>query len=318
MIETEQQRRWWFATHPEYSWSNKGDGRGRSELEESDGDHSDYSPEDVDAYVDEQLQYESGPVAKFLESFKREFGTQGYSQESSGIPDKSRWETEARTGWDNRKGALTYDHGYEDGTKWILNPNRGPLPPLVMNSDYMAGFHAAVQMSRTQVRIGWEDGYRAVKKGRRLPDLSGREESAYAVGVRAGAAAALDEEEAWTQKWIDPLFAILGISRSRKLGKNLEKSGELRPSSDYDAHHIVPWRHWRAGPARKALENCGIKIDAVENGVWLYRPYHWTLNNSKRYFDAINRMLQGQTDKEKILRILGEIKDLLSTGGFPL
>jgi hypothetical protein len=33
MIETDEQRRWWFATHPEYSWNRRGDrrpGKGRS------------------------------------------------------------------------------------------------------------------------------------------------------------------------------------------------------------------------------------------------------------------------------------------------
>ena len=35
MIETEEQRRWWFATHPEYSWSRRGI-RGGSERENDD------------------------------------------------------------------------------------------------------------------------------------------------------------------------------------------------------------------------------------------------------------------------------------------
>lgn len=75
MIETEEQRRWWFATHPEYSWSNRG-GRGGGIGARDDG-HRDYYPKDVDAYVDQQLGYERGPVAKQFESFKRGFGTGG-------------------------------------------------------------------------------------------------------------------------------------------------------------------------------------------------------------------------------------------------
>ena len=45
MIETEDQRRWWFATHPEYSWSHRGI---RSENK--------VDPRDVDKYVDEALR----------------------------------------------------------------------------------------------------------------------------------------------------------------------------------------------------------------------------------------------------------------------
>jgi hypothetical protein len=33
MIETEEQRRWWFATHPEFSWSRRGTNAGRHESE---------------------------------------------------------------------------------------------------------------------------------------------------------------------------------------------------------------------------------------------------------------------------------------------
>ena len=70
MIETEEQRRWWFATHPEFSWSNRGGrGRGRGKEERP----APGSPKSVDMYADEQLKYANGPVAKLLESFKLEF-----------------------------------------------------------------------------------------------------------------------------------------------------------------------------------------------------------------------------------------------------
>lgn len=75
MIETEEQRRWWFATHPEYSWSRRGT---RSE--------GGVNPEEVDKYVDEALKYETGPVADLLKSVKRNFGTE--SQD----PEKDRYE----------------------------------------------------------------------------------------------------------------------------------------------------------------------------------------------------------------------------------
>jgi hypothetical protein len=75
MIETEEQRRWWFATHPEYSSSRRGI-RGDSDR---DNDNK-IDPEEVDRYVDEGLKYETGPVADLLRSVKRNFGTEADSQ----------------------------------------------------------------------------------------------------------------------------------------------------------------------------------------------------------------------------------------------
>ncbi len=69
MIETDAQRRWWFATHPEYSRSDGGTHRSRQ-------GNKKVSPEAVDAYVDEHLQYVTGPVAALLKSVKRNFGTE--------------------------------------------------------------------------------------------------------------------------------------------------------------------------------------------------------------------------------------------------
>ncbi len=72
MIETEKQRRWWFATHPEFS--HKGTGpRGH---EEEDEDNEKVRPENVDAYVDEQLPYASGIQAELLKEIKFWFGTE--------------------------------------------------------------------------------------------------------------------------------------------------------------------------------------------------------------------------------------------------
>lgn len=75
MIETEEQRRWWFATHPECSSSRRGI-RGDSEREDEDK----VDPKEVDAYVDEALKYETGFVADLLISVKRNFGTEADSQ----------------------------------------------------------------------------------------------------------------------------------------------------------------------------------------------------------------------------------------------
>jgi hypothetical protein len=60
VIETEEQRRWWFATHPQFSSSRKGT-RASRQKEEKDATGK-VRPEDVD----EALKYERGPVAELL------------------------------------------------------------------------------------------------------------------------------------------------------------------------------------------------------------------------------------------------------------
>jgi hypothetical protein len=80
MIETDAQRRWWFATHPEYRSSYKEE-EGRERQEENDGDEE-VSPEEVDAYVDEMLQYAHGPVADLLKSVKRNFGAEALATDA--------------------------------------------------------------------------------------------------------------------------------------------------------------------------------------------------------------------------------------------
>jgi len=73
MIETEEQRRWWFATHPEYSSSRRGT-RGRPEKEKNENA---IDPREVDKYVDNALKYETdGPLIALLKSVKRNFGTE--------------------------------------------------------------------------------------------------------------------------------------------------------------------------------------------------------------------------------------------------
>ncbi len=78
MIMTEQQRRWWFATHPEYSWSRAGARSGTHQKDDDeDEDTEKFSPEDVDAYVDEALRHERDNVAiALLKAVQFWFGTE--------------------------------------------------------------------------------------------------------------------------------------------------------------------------------------------------------------------------------------------------
>jgi hypothetical protein len=78
MIETEEQRRWWFATHPEYSWSRRG-------IRKEGG----VDPEEVDKYVDRALKYETGPVADLLKSV-RNFGTEAQYKEELAKLEEAR------------------------------------------------------------------------------------------------------------------------------------------------------------------------------------------------------------------------------------
>jgi hypothetical protein len=80
LIETEKQRRWWFATHPEFSSSAKGQRRNPHDSEEG-GDSGRPSPEDVDASVDERLKYETDNIIiALLEGYKKWFGTEFQSK----------------------------------------------------------------------------------------------------------------------------------------------------------------------------------------------------------------------------------------------
>jgi hypothetical protein len=73
MLQTEEQRRWWFANHPEYSSHKTGAKHARAS--EIDHSSSKINPKDVDAYVDKALNYVSGSVADLLKSVKYHFGS---------------------------------------------------------------------------------------------------------------------------------------------------------------------------------------------------------------------------------------------------
>jgi len=117
MIETEEQRRWWFATHPEYSSSHRGT-KGRSKKEENE-DKAD--PREVDKYVDNALKYETdGTVKALLESVKRNFGTEGeLSREQQNL---KAWERILENGWE------TPAEAYADSGLYISESPRMPTP----------------------------------------------------------------------------------------------------------------------------------------------------------------------------------------------
>ncbi len=74
MDMTDNQRRWWFATHPEYRRSRRGNRR-HGHIGSKDKPKR-VDPRQVDEYVDHALQCVDGPVAEILRSTKRNFGTE--------------------------------------------------------------------------------------------------------------------------------------------------------------------------------------------------------------------------------------------------
>jgi hypothetical protein len=165
---------------------------------------------------------------------------------------------------------------------------------------------------------GWEEGYRSIHSGEAPPYLLG-DKSPYAEGVRDGATLALDEREAWAQKWLDPLLFFLGSHPSRALRTNLAREKGPPPSTDHDAHHIVPWRHWRAQPARDILEKFDIPLHRSENGMWLDRLFHKRLSNNYEYIDAVNRALKKAegNGKKEVLKAIDIIRKQVSQGKIP-
>jgi hypothetical protein len=97
LIETENQRRWWFANHPEFSHKRTGN-QGH---EDEDEDNEKIRPEAVDKYVDEQLPYARGNQAELLKLIKQIFGTEGHTPEAYAELGL-RWDKEASEGLDRK------------------------------------------------------------------------------------------------------------------------------------------------------------------------------------------------------------------------
>ena len=105
MIETEQQRRWWFATHPEYSHSHKGQRNNKQGRRDPDSER--VRPEDVDAYVNDRLKYERDKTAIDLLNLEKQlFGSgsdyaKGFQNEPGTEADWQNWNQPAGFGSDS-------------------------------------------------------------------------------------------------------------------------------------------------------------------------------------------------------------------------
>jgi len=119
MIETEEQRRWWFATHPEYSSRHRGIQGRRTSRPEKEANREKVDPREVDKYVDNALKYETDTTVKaLLKSVKRNFGTEAeLSEEQQNL---KAWERILEDGWG------TPAESYADGGLYISEFPRMP------------------------------------------------------------------------------------------------------------------------------------------------------------------------------------------------
>jgi len=137
MIETEEPRRWWFATHPEYSWSRTGK-RIRKPGDEAEKPKK-VSPEEVDSYVEQALKHARGSFADFLKIIGKWFGTEADSQK-----ENQSTTPEPETGEQRSAGRPeddpSYWEGYRTARTLILKGEPLPPPDLNDNSPYALGF----------------------------------------------------------------------------------------------------------------------------------------------------------------------------------
>jgi hypothetical protein len=113
MIKTEQQRRWWFATHPELSWGRAGGGaRGYGG---GNRESSGVPPKDVDAYADEALKYETGTTAELIKALKFWFGTE-FESKTAEEQHALLWGDDDSTTEDDKRGEETLKRSSEEST----------------------------------------------------------------------------------------------------------------------------------------------------------------------------------------------------------
>lgn len=105
MILTEDQRRWWFATHPEFGHSLTGHPNRKPGKQDPGSDR--VRPEQIDAYVKDRLKYERDKTAIDLLNLERQwFGSESeYAKEfqnaSASDDDRQAWKRPAEFGSDN-------------------------------------------------------------------------------------------------------------------------------------------------------------------------------------------------------------------------
>lgn len=115
MIMTDEQRRWWFATHPEYRSGRK---QKKREPDHEDEDTDRMSPEAVDAWADKAFKHERDPVQiVILQQAKYWFGT-AFASKSPKEQHALLWGTEAKAGSDEEQEE---DASFGSAYDWAKN-----------------------------------------------------------------------------------------------------------------------------------------------------------------------------------------------------
>jgi hypothetical protein len=164
---SEQQRRWWFATHPEYSSGSK---RKKPEPVHEDDDSDKMSPEEVDAWANEALKYERDPFQiVLLTQAKYWFGTE-FSSKSPEERHALLWGTEAKAGSDEEpEDEASFGGAYG----WAKdNPDKKPLRSIwdywfyggpAVIKPVQAKFPSASEMAR-RLRTTVDDWHHGIKE----------------------------------------------------------------------------------------------------------------------------------------------------------
>ncbi len=115
--------------------------------------------------------------------------------------------------------------------------------------------------------------------------------------------------------------AATGTS-SKKLREALIIAKETVPTYANAAHHIVAGTSQRALVARNKLKTLGININEAVNGVFLptikdvsSATYHPAMHTNV-YYDKVNDLLEGVTEKQDAIDILKYISEQLKAGTF--
>ncbi len=298
MIETEKQRRWWFATHPEYSEGAGGDKPHKSKVQEHN--QPKVPPEEVDAAVDRALLTATGVEAALLKSIKRNFGTEGFPEETA--VDASDHPAADRDSYDQYEDVLdALEAQRQEYIEWHRRTYaKGLIPDPVTALDFIPLGRFVTSPVKALRALLWSMGRRSVLStvkgmgspgGPRLP-LRGTKDRAKIAGRAAG------------------------VSRpSRILGRNLEKAGRPRPP-DHATHHIVPFKEPRfpeADKAREILKRFNVDLNDAANGVWLpNKPsigqgtYHGATYGQPYYEQVLDRLRDAES-REDVIRILERI-----------
>lgn len=120
---------------------------------------------------------------------------------------------------------------------------------------------------------------------------------------------------------------------SQRLGKNLTRAGDYRPSKRCDAHAIVSGGHRDAIVVRGVLAWLKMRIDDPHNGCWLPRDWadraympnylrhavpHQRIHH-ERYYQWLRNRINPQTIKtpEQLIFALRTVRVMLQSGNVP-